>query len=109
MVQQMGGEGVSQNMGRQRLGDAGLNGVAFHDVPEGLPGHRSPEPAGEHRGRGGAGKQLGAALADEFVQPVRRLLPQWRQPLFVALAHNAHHALAQVELVHLQAHQLGHP
>ena len=38
--QQMGGEGMAQQMGLHGLGDAGLLGIFFDQHPEHLPGDR---------------------------------------------------------------------
>ncbi len=39
MIEQMSGESVPQGMRRQRFADTRLQGIAFDQIPESLPGH----------------------------------------------------------------------
>ena len=55
VVEQVGGEGVAQDVRRQLVGgDGGLQRVALDQLPEGLAGHRGTA-AGDEQGRRSGG------------------------------------------------------
>ncbi len=109
VIEQVGGEGVAQGVGRQRLVDAGDRGPMAQPVPEGLAGHGAAPLAGKEYVALSAAEDLRPALANEFGHAGLGFLSQRHQPLLVPLADNAHHPLTEVELVQAQCHQLRHP
>ena len=50
-------------------------------------------------------QDLSARPLHELLQPAHRLIAQRNQALTVAFAHDAHHALVQVDLIVLEAHE----
>src|ERR1700693_60712 len=94
----MGGEGVSQRVRRELPADARLAGVAFDDVPEGLPGH-AIAAAGREQIIGLALEQdLPARSLGEFLQGTHGFLAERDEALTIALAQDADHALVEIDL-----------
>src|SRR6185437_5035463 len=97
---------MAQRMGRELLGDPGLARIALDDVPERLAGHAIAAP--------GRKEKIGLPLEQDFPtrpmlevrQPVHRLLAERYQPLAVAFAEDADHALIEIHLAVTQVHQL---
>src|SRR5690606_11306855 len=100
VVQQMRRERVANGVRRQLLVDARLLRVALDDVPESLTRHPVAPPGREKIIRLALEQDLAARAAEELAQPVLRLVPERDEPLAVALADDAQHALVQVELAH---------
>lgn len=108
VVKQVGGEGVTQGVGGKGFADAGDFGLMLDAVPEGLAGHLFTALTGKQHVAGPTVEQFVASIAHVTLDPDDGLLPHRHQTLLAALAHDAQHALAQVDLLKRQADQLGH-
>ncbi len=109
VVEQMGGEGVTQGVRGELAVNPGPQGIELDAMPEGLASHHTGLLGGKHHIRAGAPQQQGAGLPVVTLQPVHRLLAHRHQPLLVALAHYAHQALTQTNMLGSEPHQLGNP
>ncbi len=73
-LEEVGGEGMPQDVRADLRGDPGLQGVALEELPETLPGERASPPGEEER--------RGRPLVEERARPVRyRPGPPRRPPL----------------------------
>src|SRR5690349_9333414 len=98
MVEQVRSEGVSQRVRREFLGNTGLAGVALDDVPESLTRHAIPAARREEIVRLALEQDLAARTAAELLERAHRFLAERNEPLAIALAENADHALIEVDL-----------
>src|SRR5882672_7528396 len=109
VIEQVRREGMTERVRREILVDPGLARVAFDDVPEGLAGHLVAAARRE--------KKIGLALEQDFgawpgyklLQPAYGFLTERNEPLAIALADDAQHALIEIDLVVAQVHELGDP
>src|SRR5690606_20391791 len=96
VVEQMGGKGMAQCMGRQGLLHPCDDGHLLEAVPEGLARHHLAALAGEQHITLRFAEQYRARLAQVALQPFQRFLAERHEPFLVALADDAHQALAGV-------------
>src|SRR5487761_654170 len=102
-------ERVAQRVRRELLGDPSLARVALDDVPERLAGHAIAAPGRKQKIGLPLEQDLPAGPVLEVRQPAPRLLPEGYQPLAIALAEDAEHALVEIDLPVPQVHQLRDP
>ena len=109
MVQQVGGEAVSQAV-RADPGrvDPRSRRVPLHQRPERLPGGWDTVGLQEQRRRRATPGQHWTRFGQIPLQPVLRLLAQGHQTVLAALAGHPQHALAQVHRRRRQTDQFAH-
>src|SRR5487761_582068 len=99
-------ERVAQRVRREVLGDSSLARTALDDVPERLARHAIAAPGRKQKVGLALEQDLPAGPMLEVRQPAHRLLPEGNQPLAIALAEDADHALVEIDLAVPQVHQL---
>src|SRR5512134_2024616 len=87
--------------------DIRLLGVALDDVPEGLARHAVATARGKQVFGLALEQDLHPRPGHELAQPALRLLAERDEPLAVALAAHAQHALVEVDLALAQVDELG--
>src|SRR3546814_16129365 len=79
MIEQMRSKGMSQYMGRQRLFDPGLHGMALDQIPEGLACHGLTALCNKQAVAEPSLQHLGPGRLEITRHPVKRLLPHGHQ------------------------------
>ena len=97
VIDQVGGEGVSQRMRRDWFFHVRLDRVALDHVPEHLPRHGAATLRDEHVIGFLATKNLDACRVGITLDHIRSRLTERHQPFLRSLAHHAHDA-------HIEAH-----
>jgi hypothetical protein len=108
MIEQMGGEGVAQGMGRERLADPGLDGIALDELPEGLAGHAVATAGRKQEVADPSAEDVEPRTARIVAQPVAGVLTERDQAFLATLTEDAQHALGQIHLTRGEVDQFAH-
>jgi hypothetical protein len=106
-LQQVGGEAVPQHMGRQPVENARLAAVRGQQLPETLAGEATAARGYEKISAGAALEKRAAPVPEPSLDGMERGPAHRHQPLFVALAGDAHNAHGRIQIAHGNAAQLG--
>ena len=109
VIEQMGGKGMSQSMGREVPVDAGLAGITLDDVPERLARHAISAARREEKIGAAVEQNVSAPAVYEGLEPSHGFLAERNQALAIALAEHANDALIEIDLRELQVHEFGYP
>src|SRR3569832_2656537 len=102
MIDEMSREGMPQGMRREGRLHRALARIAFDQIPKRLTRHRRTALRNEQAHALHLVQRRLTRLAHITFEPCRRLFAARHQPLLIALAYHTHHALAQLELRHLE-------
>src|SRR5919109_1135501 len=104
--EQVGGEGVTQRVRADAIGEPGRDGVAADDLVEALAGQRAAAEIDEHMRFGGPLHQAGPSPLEVCAQRLRGRLADRHHALLRALPPRTEHTLLQVDVGQLEPDRL---
>ncbi len=109
MVEQVGGKGMAQSVGRQRDRDTGHPAVALYHLPASLSGHAASTSRNEHRVGLSAFQQIPPGPRHVSPQMLDSRLPQGDQSFLSPFSHYPHDPRIDVDVRSVQVDQLRNP
>src|SRR5919109_1339125 len=104
--EQVGGEGVTQRVRADAIGEPGRDGVAADDLVEALAGQRAAAEIDEHMRFGGPLHQAGPSPLEGCAQRLHGRLADRHHALLRALPPRTEHTLLQVDVGQLEPDRL---